>query len=282
MRPTPGITAALALFALLSAACVTGGNTDTDESGDDRATPTAAVGGAEPAGADTARSETSARHVTVVGVGRATSASDLARVVVGVEVTRDDVRTAFDDASAAMNDVTEALRAEGVDDADLRTDDLSVRERRDDRRPPPDEPVEEAPETAEPETVVDVVYVVANVVEVTIRDVDRAGELIAVAVEAGGDDARVQRFRLAVDDETEVLDEARAAAFGDAQARAEQYADLAGRELGTLVSVSEVIGTPGPTATPEPVEVADDAAAPPVEPGEQETEVRIQAIWELE
>lgn len=65
--------------------------------------------------------------ITVVGEGRATAVPDIARVVVGVEVTRDDVQDAFDDAADAMAAMLDDLQAEGVEQADIRTEELSVR-----------------------------------------------------------------------------------------------------------------------------------------------------------
>lgn len=121
-------------------------------------------------------------------------------------------------------------------------------------------------------------YAVTNMVEVTVRDLDQMGELIAAAVEAGGDAARVQRLDLLVEDDAAQLEEARRAAFADARERAEQYADQAGRSLGELISVSEVVG-PGPVPAASATEAAADTAAPPIEPGQQQVGVRIQATW---
>lgn len=215
--------------------------------------------------------------VTVVGEGRARAVPDTARVLVGVEVTRPDVDAAFGDANDAMGDILDTLRDQGVADEDLRTEELSVRERRDDRPPP--RPTDE-PQPAPPPDVPDVVgYTVTNLVEVTIRDLDRAGELISAVVDAGGSAVRIQRFSLAVDDDATLLDDARSAAFADAERRAEQYAELAGRDLGDLLAISEVIGSPAPGPMPE---FADGAGAAPIEPGQQQAVVRIQTTWALD
>lgn len=247
--------------------------------------------------------------VTVVGEGRASAVPDTARMLVGVEVTRLSVDAAFSEANDAMDDILDELREQGVASQDLRTQELSVRERRDDRPPappsddpPPTEPPErpspddppparppdptqppddemeevEVDETNEPEVVG---YAVTNLVEVTIRDLDRAGELISAVVDAGGSAVRIQRYSLDVEDQAGLLDGARSAAFADAERRAEQYADLAGRDLGDLVAISEVLGSPGPGPVPE---IALDAGVgAPIEPGQQEAVVRIQTTWAL-
>lgn len=202
--------------------------------------------------------------VTVMGEGRVTATPDTARVVIGVEVVRPDVATAFAEANSAAQAVLDALREKGVDDGDLRTRDISVRERRD------------RPRDAPPEVTG---FAVRNLVELTVRDVTGSGDLIAAAVDAGGDAVRVRQFDLSLDEDAPALAEARKAAFADAERRAEQYAELAGRPLGELVALSENIGRPG---GPVPVLEGGGAAAPPIEPGQEEITVRIQATWALD
>lgn len=224
----------------------------------------------------TAPVEASARPgITTVGIGRTTAVPDVARFVIGVEVSRAEVAPAFDDAATTMDAVVGALRAEGVGVADLRTSEVSVRQQRDDT-PPPSPPTD-----ASDDTPGELRYVVTNLVEVTVRDIERVGDLMAAAVAAGGDDVRVHRFALDVDDAEALLGEARSAAFDDARRRAEHYAELSDRRLGELVTVSEVIGAP---PGPEPMAVAEDAAAgtPPIEAGEQEFSVRVQTTWSMD
>lgn len=59
--------------------------------------------------------------------------------------------------------------------------------------------------------------------------------------------ARAVRFALEDNDQ---LVAARDQAFADARARARQYAELAGRELGALVSISGTMATPPPAPQP--------------------------------
>lgn len=260
-----GRARAVALAAALTlAAAGCGGDGTSPEPSDDAA--------ARSTGTASSESTTSElRGVTVVGEGRVSAAPDTARMVVGVEVERPDVGAAFDEASDAAREVIEALREGGVDEDDIRTERLSVRDR---LEPPPGTPHPSGPEVRG--------YVVTNLVEVTVRDLDRAGELVTAAVSAGGDAARVQRFELSVDQDGPQMQEAREAAFSDAERRAEQYAELAGRALGPLAAVSELSGTRPPTPLGGHGQLGGDAAAPPVEPGQQEVTVRIQATWQLE
>lgn len=242
----------LACSIALLAACGDGGDADAaDATGSDEAISATAQ--------DVAGNE----GVTVVGDGQVSVQPDTAVVVVGVEVQRPDVQSAFAEANAAADAVLEALRSAGVDDEDLRTEDLSVREQRDRR-----------PEGSSSITG----YVVTNSVRAVVRDVDSVGQVIGAAVEAGGDAARVHRVQFVVEDDDAALEEARQRAFADAEMRAQHYAELAGRDLRELVSLTEVTGPGDPRPVPE---VADEASAAPVAPGQQDINVQIRATWVL-
>lgn len=260
---------AVVTAAVLVAACQGQGSTPgalEGTAGGDTPGGTAAGAGAEIAAAAPAPQQVAADGVTVTGDGRVSGQPDTLRATVGVEVLRPDVDQAFDDATAAADRVLTAVREAGVDDDDIQTREFSVRPHTEHR---PDAP----PEVTG--------YAVRNLVEVTIRDVDGAGELLAAVAEAAGDDARIEGLRFALEDNDAQLEAARAEAFADARAKAEHYAELAGAELGELVSVREV-GAELPPPVPFAAEgAARDARAAPIMPGEQEVGVQVQARWSL-
>jgi uncharacterized protein YggE len=76
--------------------------------------------------------------------------------------------------------------------------------------------------------------------EVTVRDVEKAGEVLDGVVAAGAN--QVYGVSLTVSDDQKWLSAAREKAMADARSRAEELAGLAGVELGDVLSVSEVIG----------------------------------------
>lgn len=206
--------------------------------------------------------------ITVVGTGRITGEPDTLRTTVGVEIERDGVDAALEAANEAARRVIDSVRDAGVAEEDVQTSEFSVQPRYD--HPQDGQPVLRG-------------YVVRNLLEVTIREPDRAGDVLTAATEAGGDDARVHGVRFALEDNDALLDAARERAFEDARSRAEQYAELAGRGLGPLVSVSEHL------STPPPAEQFDDAAARqsapgavPIQPGQQEVQVQVTAVWSLD
>lgn len=207
--------------------------------------------------------------VTVIGVGRVSGRPDVMRATIGVEVAADSVEDALGTANERAAQVISALEDAGIATEDIQSQDLSVR----DRRPPPRPEVggEQPAETSE--------ILATNVVEVRIRELDRAGQVLQAASDAGGDATRIRGVRFELEDDGSLLADARERAFDDARDKAEQYADLAGRELGELVMLQEHprTGSPLPGPLAEEAQAADTAV--PVEPGTQELTVRVAAVW---
>lgn len=205
--------------------------------------------------------------VTVNGLGRVTGKPDVLRATVGVSVTRPTVQGALDAANAAADALLEALRNQGISSEDVGTRDFGV-----------------SPEFSYPENNLPQVtgYTVRNTVEAKLRDLGRVGEVLTAAVQAGGDAARVEGIGFMLEDNAALLQQARDAAFADARAKAEQYARLADRSLGGLLSVSEVTAVPPPIPFEGRAGVEDAQTAPvPVAPGQQEVTVTVTTRWTL-
>ncbi|SPM30165.1 Uncharacterized conserved protein YggE, contains kinase-interacting SIMPL domain [Mycobacterium terramassiliense] len=104
--------------------------------------------------------------------------------------------------------------------------------------------------------------------------------MLALVVGTGGDATRISSVRYSIADDSQLVRDARARAFNDAKARADQYAQLSGLRLGRVLSISETSGnapTPGgPPAPPRSV------AAVPLEPGQQTVSFSVTAVWELD
>ena len=74
------------------------------------------------------------------------------------------------------------------------------------------------------------------------------------------------------------MKDARAKAFDDAKARAQQYAQLSGLDLGDVISISESSGTTSPPAPPMP---RGGVESVPLEPGRQTVSFEVTVVWEL-
>jgi hypothetical protein len=201
--------------------------------------------------------------VEVGGVGTATGTPDVLRLTVGVEVPADGVDAALTGADEAARRVIAALRDADVPRRDVQTVNVSVHPRY----------------SGEGERITG--YVARHDLAVTLRDVDAAGALIAAVADAGGDAARIEGVSYALEDDAAVQAEARAAAFADAQRRAEQYAELVGRELGEVLWVRENVSTPAPM----PYAGGDAAVAAggsvALEPGSATVTVTAEVRWSL-
>ncbi|WP_170319596.1 SIMPL domain-containing protein [Polyangium spumosum] len=217
------------------------------------------------------------RHITVVGQGEAKGSPDIARTSLGVEASAATVEEAMNQTSARMKAIMGALKKLGIEDKDLQTANFSIQVERPYVEPPMPMPAA-APSPAAPPAPA-VKYRVSNTVEVTIRDVSKASQVLQAAVDAGANNVWSVSFGI---DETKPLEAAaREKAVADAKARAEALAKLAGLELGPVISVSEVIGR-GPIG-PMPMFASAEAkwggGGPPLAPGEVTYSTSIEVVF---
>ena len=172
------------------------------------------------------------------------------------------------DATAAMNqtnerqeDVIDALVDMGIDRKDLATTQADLQ-----------------PQYG-PDNAAITAYRATNSINVTVRDLDQASDAIGLIVGTGGNATRINSISYSIEDDSQMVRDARARAFEDAKDRAGQYANLSGLDLGKVMSISESGGAlpPQPMAAPR----AMMEAAVPLEPGEQTVGFNVTVIWEL-
>ena len=137
-------------------------------------------------------------------------------------------------------------------------------------------------ETAKPCPPAEIVgYSISQSVQVTVRDLEKAGVLLSGVVENGAN--TVSGISFEIDDETEFKNEAREKAFADAKEKARAIADAAGFRIGKIISINENFFTPqiyGGRAVS--FEIADAAVpAPSIEPGSQEVKITVNVQYEI-
>ncbi|MFT3900794.1 MAG: SIMPL domain-containing protein [Gordonia sp. (in: high G+C Gram-positive bacteria)] len=180
---------------------------------------------------------------------------DTLSATIGVEAQADDVSSAINQTSEKITKITDALAAGGVDKKDVQTQQVSINPRY-------------ATPGRDGGTPSISGYEANNTVAIKLRDLTKASKLLGDAVTAGGNNTRLSGVSFAIDDNSALLRNAREAAFGDARARADQYARLAGDKLGKALTITESNATDSPA--PAYRESRDMAAAPmPISPGEQ-------------
>jgi uncharacterized protein YggE len=205
------------------------------------------------------------RTITVLGEGEARGKPDIARATVGVEAAAEKVGPALQDANGRMNALLAAVRRAGVADRDIRTTEFSVFFEQD---PTPPRAGTAAPVSGR--------YHVRNSVEITIRDLARASDVLDAALAAGGNSASGIAF--AIGDPAPLRARAREAAVADARGRAEALAHAAGVVLGPVLSISES-GYAGPR--PMAARAMAMSAGPPVEAGELGETAQVEVVYEI-
>lgn len=207
--------------------------------------------------------------ISVSGEGSVFVSPDLARVTLGVAVTDETVAAARERAAEAMQAVLDALEANGIAEADIRTTAFNIH-----------------PEYRYSEDRGEEItgYQVRNLAIVTVRNLDDVPAVIDAATAAGGDAARVEQLEFTVEDREQHVGDARVQALENARAHAEQLATAAGVTLGAPISIVES-GDSMPPPRPmieESRAAGGDEAATPISPGEQRLRVAVQVVYAIE
>jgi len=204
------------------------------------------------------------RQVTVVGKGEVQGVPDTLTINASMEIVAPDAAAALNQSSQRQKAVIDALVGSGVDRKDISTSQISVQ---------PQYPGFES------NTIVG--YRANNTIDVKIRQLDQASQAFTQIATAGGDAMRINNVTLAIEDDSQLVREARSRAFNDAKSRAEQYALLSELDLGKVISISEVAGSAPPVPLPTTRDGAAEMAAVPIEPGQQTVDFSVTVVWEL-
>ena len=201
------------------------------------------------------------RQVTVVGAGQVTGSPDTLTIDASMESIAPDATAAMNQTNERQEDVIDALVDMGIDRKDLATTQADLQ-----------------PQYG-PDNAAITAYRATNSINVTVRDLDQASDAIGLIVGTGGNATRINSISYSIEDDSQMVRDARARAFEDAKDRAGQYANLSGLDLGKVMSISESGGAlpPQPMAAPRGMM----EAAVPLEPGEQTVGFNVTVIWEL-
>jgi uncharacterized protein len=215
-----------------------------------------------PARADDARPMPEAR-IIVIGAGSVSAPPDYARITSGVTTRAKTAKEASDADAKTMAAVLAALQSAGIEQKDIQTSRFSV------------QPVYTSPGPNMEQRLTG--FSVSNQVSVTIREIDKVGDILDRLVTAGATDAGNVEFLHT--DSSKTLDQAREAAMLDARRKAELYAHAAGLTLGSVAWVTE--DSSAPLFAPK---VAMRAAMPggaPIATGEDTLQVQITVGFEI-
>lgn len=201
-------------------------------------------------------------NIAVSGSGMVYGEPDIAVIELGVNIANADISLAMQEANDAIKNIMTMLNDAGVEDKDVRTAYFNIW-------------FEEAYEANRKAQ-----YRVNNAISVTIRDVNSVGAILAQSVEAGANS--VNNIQYAIADTDALANQSRELAMQDARAKAEQLANLAGVELGSVLMINEGSSFP---STPSPMFNEDSsfrASGVPVSGGQLAVSTTIQVMFAIQ
>ena len=196
------------------------------------------------------------------------STPDVAQVGAGVTTRAQTAQEAVRRNAAQMDQLIEKLRALGIAKKDIQTSNFNLNAQyqyRNDGQQP-----------------LFVGYDVTNQVNVKLRDLKRAGEVLDALVGAGANNIYGPNFMLENDMEAKAL--ARKNAFQRGRLQAEEFARMAGYSGVRLLEVSETFQSYGPMPVSDgaiQVTASRVEAKTPIEPGEVGTAVTLGVKYEM-
>lgn len=169
--------------------------------------------------------------ITVSGTATISVTADMATLQLGANTRAKTVQEAAKENDAIMQKVIQALKDLGIPEEDLVTSQYSVYS---------EIPYDVASSLRTP----DPIYVVTNMLIVTVRDLSKVAPAIDAATKAGAN--QIVQLSFEASKHREAYDKALTRAVEDAQAKARVLAEAAGKKLGELTSINatEVFGVP--------------------------------------
>jgi uncharacterized protein YggE len=208
------------------------------------------------------------RTLSVSGNGKAFLSPDIAYINIGVHTAGPDAAQAVADNNTQSQQVIDAIVALGIEAKDIQTLNFSIypQQQYDPQGMPSGE----------------ITYMVDNTVYVTVRDLSKLGDLLDTAVSAGANSINGIQFDVA--DRDAALSEARKAAVADAQAQAQELAEVAGVTLGGIQNISTVSGgiPQVPFYDGRGGGVAAEAASTPISPGQMLVTVDVTVVYQIQ
>jgi uncharacterized protein len=205
------------------------------------------------------------RTITVSGTGKVTLTPDIAYISIGVNTQNASAKDAVAENNTQSQAVIANIKGFGVADKDIQTTNFSIY--------PQQQFDANGKQTG-------VVYVVNNVVYVTIRDLSKLGDLLDSTVSSGANNINSIEFDVA--DKTAALTQARQAAVAEARKQADELTKATNVGLGAVQSISYNDTTAPITIQYAKAEVAAPApASVPVQAGSMEISTTVTIVYEL-
>jgi uncharacterized protein len=195
--------------------------------------------------------------ITVTGTGDVSGRPDTLTAQFGILAKQPSVSAAVAGAGQLAATVVTTLKGKGVAETDIQTQNYTV-----------------SPSftTVKGRQVPDG-YLVGETLSVRLHDLASAGGVIDAVTQSGGDLVSVQSVSFTLEDNQQLLAQARKKAWTDAQSKASQLSHLSGRQLGPAEGIDE---TTTPSAfVAQSASLREGFAATDIEPGQVSTTVSV-------
>ncbi len=204
--------------------------------------------------------------ILISGTGKVSATPDIAKISVGIYSDGVTVAAVQQDSTTKMNAITAALKTMGIADADLQTSGYNL-------QPKIDYSNGKQNITG---------YTLSQNLDVKVRDLSKAGDVIQKAVDLGAN--QVGGVQFTIDDPSSLQDQARLKAIKNAQEKAQQIADATGLHIVKIVTFSESNGNvqpPIPYAMDFAAAGSAKAMAPAVQAGSLDVATDVSVTFEV-
>jgi uncharacterized protein YggE len=204
------------------------------------------------------------RTITVNGTGKVTLTPDIAHITIGVHTQNASAKVAVAENNTQAQAVTAAIKGFGVADKDIQTSNFSIyAQQQYDTNGKPTE----------------IVYVVDNSVNITVRDLSKLGSLLDSTVSSGANSINSIQFDVA--DKTAALSQARLAAVADARKQADELTKATNVGLDAVQTISYYDTTAPVTVQFAKADVMGAASSVPVQAGSMQISTTVTIVYGL-
>jgi len=211
--------------------------------------------------------------VTVTGYAESDEKNQIAEFSAGLNAINDNKETAINEVNTKMAALIKAVKASGVADADIQTEQVNVYQMQ--------ERVETTIYPPQPGKVVMGQWSASNSTGITLRDVSKAGQLTDLLNASEATNIYGPNFQL--DTSKQADDKLIGLAVADARKKAEVMAAASGAKLGRVISINES----GQASSVYPLmyraeSAKSDLSVPaPVEIGTTKISKTVTVVWSL-
>jgi uncharacterized protein YggE len=204
------------------------------------------------------------RTINVTGNAQVIIDPDIAYVSIGVHSEAENAKAAVDANNTQTKDVIAAIKAQGVEEKDIKTTNFSVYQQQ--KFSPTGEDL-------------GTFFMADNTVYVTMRDITKVATILDASISAGANN--IYGITFDVQDKEAATATGREQAIADAKAQAEQLAAATGSKLGAVQNISYYSNPPTPYYYDSKAAAAAEGPSIPIQPGQITMMVSVNIVYAL-